>query len=69
MITTDMARGAMTYEKDVYTPEGKAGKIERLYVFCTPGHPLTGKGRCAMVIGADVHAWFPLTALRLTVKG
>lgn len=61
MITTDEARAAMANGSAVITPSGAPGTIERLYIFMTPGHPLTGKGRCANVDGI----WHPLTELEM----
>lgn len=63
MITNAEARELAQSLNDVFTPEGNAGVIDRLYTFATPGHPFAGKGQCARVVGANVDAWFPISEL------
>lgn len=63
MITRTEARELAENLNDVFTPEGGAGTISRLYTFSTPGLPLTSKGQCALVIGEHVHGWFPISEL------
>lgn len=63
MITKAEAHELTQTLNDVFTPDGDAGVIGRLYTFNRPGHPLAGKGQCARVVGANVDAWFPLADL------
>jgi hypothetical protein len=48
---------------DVFTEEGDAGVISRLYTFHSESNPLYGKGQCALVVGVHVHGWYPISTL------
>lgn len=63
MISNAEARELAQSLNDVFTPEGDAGVISRLYTFATPGHRFAGRGQCARVVGENVDEWFPLSVL------
>jgi len=56
-----IARDSLT---DVFTPDGYAVTIARLYTFSDPHSHFYGKGQCAQVNGRE-HAdvWFPVSEL------
>lgn len=65
MLTREQARIARESLCDVFTRDGDAVVVERLYTFTDPGAALYGKGQCAKVAGAHVTpgTWFPISEL------
>lgn len=63
MISRTEARELAENLNDVFTPEGDAGVISRLWTFTTYGHLHHGKGQMAWVMGERVNGWFPITEL------
>lgn len=63
MISRTEARELAQNLNDVFTPDGDAGVIARLYTFTTYGHQHHGKGQMAWVDGRNVNGWFPISEL------
>lgn len=58
------ARRASQTLEDVFTPDGSAVVIRRLYTPADPRSDLYGKGQCAQVTGGEYYCiWFPISEL------